>query len=157
MIPLKLDEAQSSSNAFGFQKNSEFTDLFNYHIIKMEKNGIMRRFIDKLFSYWRNNSSDRIERKWKTKYNAEYGVEDAPSLGFDMVLWPFGLLVVGAITSPLILLLLEKPYKKCTEVLARSKEPSSTMSGESTNNFLDPPPYEENTYATTPKSWPWQR
>ena len=43
VIPLKLDEAQSSSNAFGFQKDSEFTSLFNYHITKMRQNGVMKR------------------------------------------------------------------------------------------------------------------
>ena len=43
VVSLIIDETLLSNYAFAFQLNSEFTDLFNHHLLKMTEAGVIQR------------------------------------------------------------------------------------------------------------------
>ena len=43
VLSLSIDETSLIHLAFAFQLNSEFTDLFNYHLSKMDETGVIQR------------------------------------------------------------------------------------------------------------------
>ena len=43
VVSLIIDETSRSNQAFAFQLNSEFTDLFNHHLLKMVEAGVIQR------------------------------------------------------------------------------------------------------------------
>ena len=43
VVSLIIDETSLSNYAFAFQLNSEFTDLFNHHLLKMTEAGVIQR------------------------------------------------------------------------------------------------------------------
>ena len=47
-VSLNIDEAKPVNYAFAFQLNSEFTDLFNHHLLKMSETGIIQRLRDSI-------------------------------------------------------------------------------------------------------------
>ncbi len=65
--------------AFGFQKDSELTEFFNYHLIKQKAAGLRHRIVC----------------SHTCKANAEFGGEDATQLGYGEILFPFGALMIG--------------------------------------------------------------
>ena len=48
LVSLSIDETSLVNLAFAFQLNSEFTNLFNYHLNKMGESGVMKRFRDSI-------------------------------------------------------------------------------------------------------------
>ena len=85
--PLIIDELVKRSEAIGLQKNSEFTSLFTYHILKMEQSGLI----------------DRIRHKWMGSADNIYGLPMPPSLGYESVIFLFALLLFGAIAAGIII------------------------------------------------------
>ena len=67
----------------GLQKNSEFTEMFNYHIFKLYEMGVM----------------DRLKHKYVDKPNKEFGFPEAITLGYENLLFPFGFIVLGMILA----------------------------------------------------------
>ena len=48
LVSLNIDETSLVNLAFAFQLNSEFTNLFNYHLNKMGESGVMKRSRDSI-------------------------------------------------------------------------------------------------------------
>ena len=86
--PLDIKEASRQMAAFGLQKGSEYTEIFNYNIQKMDEAGILDSLAQEHFS--RGSTS------------LATGVEEAVPLGYDNVLFPCLVLVCGCGLSLLI-------------------------------------------------------
>ena len=87
--PLVIDELVRRSEAIGLQKDSEFTSMFTYHILKMEQSGLI----------------DRIGRRWMGGADAIYGLPTPPSLGYENVVFPFALIAFGALSAGILMYL----------------------------------------------------
>ena len=88
---LSLSDVITYKSSFALQKDSEFTQLFNYHIAKMDETGVL----DALrLSYFPKT----IPRKTTSK---------SKSLGFDNVLFPF-IILCGGIFIAVTLNVMEK-------------------------------------------------
>ena len=83
LIGLKIEEAIKQHKSIGLQRDSEFTELFNYHILKLFEMGVMHRLMQK---YVINN-------------NEEYGIAEPITLGYENLFFPFGIILLGAILS----------------------------------------------------------
>ena len=101
--PLDIKEASRQMVAFGLQKGSEYIDIFNYNIQKMDEAGILDSLAEEYFS------------KQTTSQTA---VEEAISLGYDNVLFPCLVLVSGCafslfiFSSEIIGRVIEKAWEK---------------------------------------------
>ena len=73
---LSLEDALTHHVAFGFQKDSEFRQLFDHHLFKMEQSGLL----------------DKIKTKPKPH---ESKITSALSLGYNNVMFPFVILLSG--------------------------------------------------------------
>ena len=58
-------------DSIGMQKNSEFAELFDYNIIKMQESGIL----------------GRIGRQWTEKADNDYGVAEPAPLAIENVMF----------------------------------------------------------------------
>lgn len=86
LIALNLPDSFKSIVAMGLQKDSEFTKLFDYHILKMKQSGIM----------------DYIHDKWFDKSMASLNNGDvlvAYPLNYDNLLFPSLLLSLGVLLA----------------------------------------------------------
>ncbi len=83
MRPLTISDGFSGHLAFGLRRDSELADLFNFHLQKMEEDGVMAR----------------IKDEWLLRADAQFWLEEAGSLGFDMVTWPFSVVGGGAVVA----------------------------------------------------------
>ena len=97
--PLAIVDALRDQIAMAFQKNSEFTSLFNYHIISLKEKGIL----------------SNIQKKWLPA-NVLFGSNDnqlldAMELDYENLVLPFTFCVIGILMSMLILLF-EIIYRK---------------------------------------------
>ena len=91
---LTLEEAVYTQNGFGLQKSSEFREILNYWIAKLDENGMMHNLMN----------------DWTYKGQDKFWIEDAVELGYQHIAFPFILLVSGAALAILVLL-----YEKITE------------------------------------------
>ena len=87
--PLVIDEMVKRSEGIGLQKDSEFTALFTYHILKMEQSGL----------------TDRIRHRWMGSADAIYGLPTPPSLGYGSVVFPFALISFGGLSAGILMYL----------------------------------------------------
>ncbi len=74
--------------AWGLVKESEFTDFFNHHLLKLKQSG----FFNRLELKWKLQHMSRT----KTMMRREQGI---PALGYDNSLFPFVALSMGAAAS----------------------------------------------------------
>jgi hypothetical protein len=79
-------------------KNSEFTDLFNYHLRKMEQSGL----------------THIILKRWRKRPTEVFSVPESITLGYNNTLFPFLLVTTGAIVAGIIAL-----YEFAEEVISR--------------------------------------
>ena len=82
--------------AFGLQKGSEYTEIFNYNIQKMDEAGILDSLAQEHFS------KQTTSHMQDTLNYGQMAVEKAISLGYDNVLFPCLVLVCGCAFSLLI-------------------------------------------------------
>ncbi len=91
-VALDIEDAYKGQLAFGLRKNSEFTDLFNYHLHRMEVAGLL----------------SRIRRKWggniPGKDEGRSDGEAANALDYSRVSFPFSLLPVSAVLATGVLI-----------------------------------------------------
>ncbi len=80
--------------AFGLQKGSEFYDIFNYYLLKMEQSG----FLDMLHQKW-------LENPYKDDTKSSFDGNTTLALGYDNVLFPFLGLGWGLLASAVLALL----------------------------------------------------
>ena len=97
-------EATTSQLAFAFQKDSELRDLFNYHLIKITQSGMLKQQMSK----WLTDSrpQDNTERIFQ---------DDPLSLGYENLLFPMTIMMLGMAGATLIFIL---------EQTCRDKRPS---------------------------------
>ena len=75
-----LEEAVYTQNGFGLQKSSEFREILNYWIAKLDENGMMHNLMN----------------DWTYKGQDKFWIEDAVELGYQHIAFPFIILLSGA-------------------------------------------------------------
>ena len=103
-----MQEAVRDSLRWGFQKDSELLELFNYHLQKIQESGVYRKIEEKM--YYDLNEDDTEKEKYLLEDAAE--TEDYV-LGYKNVAIPFSVLQVGLLVSLLQLGIeaMKKKYK----------------------------------------------
>ena len=91
---LPLRDAIVYDSFLAFQKDSELTKLFNFHIAKMRQSGVL----------------DLMVKKYLERDDFR-GKNEVAALGFDNVLFPFLMLSIGGILG-LKFCVLEKVFKE---------------------------------------------
>ena len=89
---MDIDEAFTQSNGFGFQLDSEFTDLFNYHLSKLRESGVMGNTFKK-YMYPKPETIKALE---------DALAQTTEELGYGTVLFPFLALTLGSVTALVI-------------------------------------------------------
>ena len=82
---------KNNFNAIGLRKHSEFTKMFDYHILKMRQSGLLAKMLE----------------DWNKKIIAlesDPGIEAYP-LAYDNLLFPFLILSTGTAIALLLLIL----------------------------------------------------
>ena len=86
---LTLIDAPTDKTGFGFQKDSEFTEFFNYHILKLEESGVLRQIRS-------DYHPDIVPMEIETNVAVDLGFENVSFtffvLGFGLV---FGLIFIA--------------------------------------------------------------
>ena len=98
----------------GLQQNSEFAQLLNYWMAKLDESGVMQEMM-------RDRTHKGLDKFW---------VDDAVELGYQHIAFPF-ILLVGGISLALIML----SYEKIRGKSAKSKE--MMESPENPNKFKE--------------------
>jgi hypothetical protein len=78
---LKMVDSVTCQLGWAFQKNSEFTEFFNYHLFKLIEGGLMYH----------------VRKSTLEKEVIEIGLSDTITLGYENVMFPFLLLVGGTV------------------------------------------------------------
>lgn len=81
LIGLQIEESYNEYEGIGLQKNSEFTELFNHHIMKLYEMGVM----------------DRLMRKHVIRHDKQYGLAEPVTLGYENLMFPFGIFILGVV------------------------------------------------------------
>ena len=87
----RIDEQINTQTGWGIQKNSEYTELLNHWLHKLDESGVR----------------ERLWTKWTYKGTEEFWVEDAIELGFNEITFVF-LWILGGIVVSLVFFLGEK-------------------------------------------------
>lgn len=93
LLALDLEDQQYDHQTFAFKRESEFVDIFNFEIKKMEESGVLQR----------------IRNKWTKPFDvttaetSENGKIQAIQLGFENVIFPFIIITTGICTGVLLL------------------------------------------------------
>ena len=85
LIGLDIEEATTKYASIALQKDSEFKEIFNYHIMKLFEMGVV----------------DRLRRKYLFRHDEDYGLLDAVSLGYENLFFPFGIMAMGVVIAGL--------------------------------------------------------
>ena len=83
LIALNIQDRIPKSEAYAFQKGSEFVFMFNHFLKKMHESGVI----------------DQMNRDWSLREEIDFEVEPAVTLGYKNVVFPFIVLVGGLIFS----------------------------------------------------------
>ena len=102
LTTVKIVEKIRDSMGFAFQKNSEFTGLFNHYISRVEESGVLPSLKEKYL----DPEPDPI-----TSYETLTG-QEAFVLGYDTLLFPFMALAVGLAMAVAMLLWENKGFMK---------------------------------------------
>ena len=83
VVTLDVDETFHTYASLGLQKDSEFREIFNYHLLKMKQSG----------TFW------KFEEEWFSKKGNQLISSNGPEkicLGYNNLLFPFSILAIGA-------------------------------------------------------------
>ena len=107
LVGLDIEEYVNIYISIGMQKNSEFAELFDYHIAKMQENGVL----------------NRISQRWTEKADNNYGVVEPAALAIQNVMFLFSCIAFGIFAAAHVIIG-EWFFKKClkTETLAKNLE-----------------------------------
>ena len=83
LVNLEIRETVVLYLSLVLQKDSEFTEVFNYHLLKMMENGKM----------------EAMKLRWMTSSNQEFGISNAIQLGYENVMDPFACCALGVIVA----------------------------------------------------------
>ena len=76
------------STAWGITKNSEFTGLLNHWLQKFDETGL----------------KERLWKQWTYKGGEEFGVDEATTLGFENLTFPFMFIAEGFVGACIFLI-----------------------------------------------------
>ena len=84
-VNLDIADAVTLYNSLALQKDSEFTDLFNYYLLKMQESGTI----------------ERMKLRWISIANEQIGsgMSQAIQLGYEHVLLPFNCCALGILVA----------------------------------------------------------
>ena len=114
LIPLDIAEAVRLYKAIALEKDSEFTRVFKYHLLNLFENGKI----------------ERINHKWMSENDQDYGMEEPIKLGYEHVLFPCSFLALGitlAITMTLVERVAKKSNPKKQLIHTRNEGPGSLL------------------------------
>ena len=81
---LSLSDSVTMTSAYAFQRNSEFTKLFDYHLSMLDEAGLL----------------EKIKKKYFYKpFPYDIDSSKAIVLGFDNVILPFIILCIGSVIA----------------------------------------------------------
>ena len=84
------------------QPNSEYVEAVNYNLAKLDESGV----------------TYRLWQQWTYQPLEEFGVEDAVSLGYDTIIFPFFFLLIG-LPVGVIISLIERLRSRCNRKTKR--------------------------------------
>ena len=87
----RIDEQINTQTGWGIQQNSEYSELLDHWLHKLDESGVRERM-------WTN---------WTYKATEEFWVEDTTVLGFNEITFVF-LWILGGIVISLVFFLIEK-------------------------------------------------
>ena len=87
LVVLDITENTATDKSLAFNKDSEFTKIFNNNLLKMQESGLI----------------NRIKKKWYGDYDKVFGMSEPLVLTFDNLFFPFGCLALGIIFTFLII------------------------------------------------------
>ena len=119
--PLVIQESRTQMVAFALQHDSEYRELFNFHLKKLDEGGIL----DKL-----------AEMCMPKRYTPRIILEAIP-LGYDNVLFPSLVMFMG-ITSSLLMVILEKIGRCIKSGRVQNKAEAWITEDASSNNYQNP-------------------
>ena len=82
-IPLNIVNKVTLFKALAFQKDSEFTELFRHHILRMQETGTIAA----------------IKQRRLGKHDENYEMAEPIVLGYDNVLFPYACLAFGVVIA----------------------------------------------------------
>ena len=93
-VALKLVESKKVPLAWAYQKRSELTEMFDYHLFKLEQSGLMERLVAKWTMYETSSTATAASVKGSSKRIVD-GDTTARSLGFHTTYFLFSTLAMG--------------------------------------------------------------
>ena len=112
-----FDDRLTSQLAFALQKDSDLTNILNYHLTKLLQSGMIKKFSQKWFKDDRpDDMSHRIFE------------EEAIPLGYENLFFPSLIMLVG-ISSGLGFAIIERMYKKPASNSSAQFYPSEKIAG----------------------------
>ena len=99
LVALKIQDRVQISDAFAFQKGSEFLPMFNHFLRKMHESGII----------------DKMNQDWSKREEIDFDLDPTVTLGYENVAFPFTILL-GGLSFACIVTLFERAFtaiKKC--------------------------------------------
>ena len=87
---LNIMDSVSVPGAYGYPKGSEFQKMFDYHLLKIKESGM----------------DEKIVTNYAPDSPLQIGIADAEQLGYDFLLFPIVLLLIGS-CGALILVIFE--------------------------------------------------
>ena len=83
LVALNIQDRVPISDAYAFQKCSEFLFMFNHFLKKMHESGVI----------------DQMNRDWSLREEMEFEINPAVTLGYENVAFPFMILVGGLLIA----------------------------------------------------------
>ena len=105
LVALNIQDRVPISDAFAFQKGSEFLFMFNHFLRKMHESGVI----------------DKMNRDWSLREELDFEIDPAVNLGYENVAFPF-IILVGGLLFSCVLTLFESGFRKSAgQIKSRSK------------------------------------
>ena len=95
LVALNIQDRVPISDAYAFQKGSEFVFMFNHFLKKMHEGGII----------------DRMNLDWSLREEMNFEIDPVVNLGYENVAFPF-IILVGGLAFSCILTVFEKALRK---------------------------------------------
>ena len=96
---LEIEEKVKIFISIAMQKNSEFVELFDYHIIRMQERGIL----------------DRIRHEWTDNVDQDYGMIEPEAMDIQNTMFVFACVALGIFIAGQVILA-EWIYWKCSNM-----------------------------------------
>ena len=119
--PLVIQESLTQMVAFALQQDSEYKELFNYNLKRLDEKGIL----------------DKLIEVYMPKHHTPQTILEAIPLGYDNVLFPSLVMLMG-IASSLLLVIVEKIGRCVKYEKVQNKAAAWRPQGASSNKYQNP-------------------